>query len=81
MKSANRTWDEATLDTYLTDPRKDIPAVKMILPGLPDDEARKNIIACLAALKSPHAASGGQGFPAASAVVQSPGQFRGAAPV
>ena len=23
MKSANRTWDEATLDTYLTDPRKE----------------------------------------------------------
>jgi cytochrome c len=41
MKNANRTWDEATLDAYLADPRKDIPGVKMIFAGLPDAGARQ----------------------------------------
>ncbi len=35
MKNANRTWDAATLDDYLTDPRQKIPGVKMIFAGLP----------------------------------------------
>jgi cytochrome c2 len=45
MKNANRTRDEATLDAYLADPRKDIPGGKMIFAGLPDADARQNVIA------------------------------------
>lgn len=48
MKNANRTWNEATLNAYLTNPRQDIPGVKMIFPGLPDAQDRANVIAYLA---------------------------------
>lgn len=47
MKKANVTWDEATLDTYLTNPRKMVPGTKMIFPGLPKAEDRANVIAYL----------------------------------
>ena len=51
MKSANKTWDEATLDTYLTDPKAAVPGNKMVFPGLPNAEDRANVIAYLATLK------------------------------
>jgi cytochrome c len=47
MKNANVTWDEATLDKYLTNPRKMVPGTKMIFPGLPKAEDRANVIAYL----------------------------------
>jgi cytochrome c len=47
MKNANRTWDDATLDTYLTDPRATIPGIKMIFKGLPEASDRQNVIAYL----------------------------------
>lgn len=52
MKNANRTWDEATLSDYLTNPRQKIPGVKMIFVGLPNEADRQNVIAYLATLKS-----------------------------
>ena len=52
MKNANRTWDEATLSDYLTNPREKIPGVKMIFPGLPNETDRQNVIAYLSTLKS-----------------------------
>ena len=52
MKNANRTWDDATLSDYLTNPRHKIPGVKMIFAGLPDEADRQNIIAYLSTLKS-----------------------------
>jgi cytochrome c len=52
MKNANRTWDEATLSDYLTNPRQKIPGVKMIFPGLPNEADRQNVIAYLSTLKS-----------------------------
>jgi cytochrome c len=52
MKGANRTWDEATLSDYLTNPRAKIPGVKMIFAGLPDEADRQNVIAYLSTLKS-----------------------------
>ncbi len=51
MKAANKTWDEATLDAYLTDPKAVVPRTKMTFPGLPKAEDRANVIAYLATLK------------------------------
>jgi cytochrome c len=51
MKNANRTWDEATLSDYLTNPRQKIPGVKMIFAGLPEESDRQNVIAYLTTLK------------------------------
>jgi cytochrome c len=47
MKKADKTWDDATLDTYLSDPRGLVPGTKMIFPGLKDEAERKNVIAYL----------------------------------
>jgi cytochrome c len=47
MKNANLTWDEATLDVYLTNPKKEVPGNKMAFPGLPKAEDRQNLIAYL----------------------------------
>jgi cytochrome c len=51
MKNANRTWDAATLDDYLINPRQKIPGVKMIFAGLPEESDRQNVIAYLSTLK------------------------------
>jgi cytochrome c len=51
MKNANRTWDEATLSDYLTNPREKIPGIKMIFAGLPNEPDRENVIAYLAEQK------------------------------
>ena len=47
MKAAGKTWDEATLDTYLTAPMKDVPGTKMTFAGLKDEAQRKEVIAYL----------------------------------
>jgi cytochrome c len=47
MKNSHLTWDEATLDTYLTNPRKLVPGTKMVFPGLPNEQDRKDVIAYL----------------------------------
>jgi cytochrome c len=51
MKKADKTWDEATLDTYLTDPKAFAPGTKMTFVGLPKPEDRANLIAYLETLK------------------------------
>jgi cytochrome c len=51
MKAANLTWDEATLDKYLTDPRGMLPGIKMVFPGLKDAKDRQDVIAYLKTLK------------------------------
>ena len=51
MKNANRTWNDATLDDYLINPRQKIPGVKMIFVGLPNETDRQNVIAYLTTLK------------------------------
>jgi len=50
-KNSGKTWDEATLDIYLTDPKALVPGTKMIFPGLADATDRANVIAYLATLK------------------------------
>ena len=47
-KDSGDTWDEQTLDTYLTDPRKFMPGTKMVFAGLKNTEDRKALIAYLA---------------------------------
>ncbi|WP_458758551.1 copper-containing nitrite reductase [Afipia sp. TerB] len=49
MKASNLTWDEATLDAYLTDPQKVVPGNKMPFPGLKTERERSAVIAFLAA--------------------------------
>ncbi len=51
MKKLDKTWDEATLDAYLTNPKAMVPSTKMAFPGLPNAEDRANVIAYLATLK------------------------------
>ncbi|MCW3474566.1 c-type cytochrome [Limobrevibacterium gyesilva] len=49
-KNANATWDQATLDKYLTAPRAAMPGTKMTYGGLKDDTKRADLIAYLATL-------------------------------
>jgi cytochrome c len=51
MKAANKTWDEAALNAYLTDPKAAIPGNKMAFAGIPSPDDRANVIAYLATLK------------------------------
>jgi cytochrome c len=46
-KSSGVTWDEATLDTYLTDPKAFMPGNKMAFPGLKKPDERADVIAYL----------------------------------
>jgi len=50
-KNSGITWDEATLDEYLVDPRKKIPGTKMLFAGLKNPDDRKAVIAYLAKQK------------------------------
>ena len=51
MKAIDKTWDEATLEVYLTKPQDFVPGTKMTFAGLPNPEDRANLIAYLATLK------------------------------
>ena len=44
------TWDESTLDTYLTKPKSVVPGTKMVFVGLPKDADRADVIAYLKTL-------------------------------
>ena len=44
MKAAKLTWDDATLDTYLTNPMKMVPGTKMTFAGLSDPAKRKDVV-------------------------------------
>jgi len=47
MKNSGFTWDEATLDKYLTNPRKAVPGTRMVFVGLPKEPDRLDVIAYL----------------------------------
>jgi cytochrome c len=51
MKKFEHTWDEQTLDLYLTDPRGTVPGTKMIFAGIKDKAERDDVIAYLETLK------------------------------
>jgi cytochrome c2 len=44
MKSSGLTWNQATLDRYLTDPRGTVPGTKMAFGGVADAAKRQAII-------------------------------------
>lgn len=50
MESSGLTWDEATLDRYLEDPRKVVPGTTMAYAGLKNADQRKAMIAYLKSL-------------------------------
>ena len=47
MRTADFTWDAEELDHWLQNPRTFLPGNKMTFPGLPDDKARRDVIAFL----------------------------------
>ncbi len=47
MKNSGKTWDAATLDGYLADPKAFIPGNKMVFVGVKDEKDRKDLIAYL----------------------------------
>jgi cytochrome c len=51
MRGANLTWDDATMDKWLTKPSALVPKTKMIYAGQPDPEKRKALIAYMKSLK------------------------------
>jgi cytochrome c len=51
MKAAKFSWDDKTLETYLSDPQKLIPGNVMPFSGLPDAKQRADLIAYLNTLK------------------------------
>src|SRR5882762_8095887 len=57
MKTSGITWTTDRLKAYLKAPRKYVPGVKMMFPGLPDEQDRENVVAFLATLRN--AAGGG----------------------
>jgi cytochrome c len=50
LKAANITWDEHTLDQFLTNPAADVHGTKMAI-SIPDATDRQNVIAYLQTLK------------------------------
>lgn len=51
MKASGLTWDDATLDEYLTAPMKKVPGTKMSFAGLTDPAKRKEVIEYMKTLK------------------------------
>ncbi|MDV6331946.1 c-type cytochrome [Asticcacaulis sp. 201] len=44
MKASGLTWDDATLDTFLSGPTKAVPGTKMAYRGVTDPATRKALI-------------------------------------
>jgi cytochrome c len=64
LKRSGITWDETTLDRWLSNPDALVPGTSMTFPGIKDAQARQDVIAYLRALsenqaKAPVRASGG----------------------
>ena len=47
MAGSGKVWDEATLASYLKDPKGDMPGNKMAFPGLKKEDELANVIAYL----------------------------------
>jgi cytochrome c len=45
--AAALTWDAATLDRYIADPKAAVPGTRMSVPPLRDDQERADVIAYL----------------------------------
>jgi cytochrome c len=42
-KNSGLTWDEATFEDYIKDPRAKIPGTKMIFPGIKNEKEAENL--------------------------------------
>ncbi len=51
MKKSKLTWDDASLDKFLTKPRKAVKGTRMLFSGLRSKKDRDNLIAYLKTLK------------------------------
>ena len=51
MQGAHLTWDEATLNKYLTDPKGLVPGTKMLFQGVKNDADRHALVDYLKTLK------------------------------
>ena len=51
MRGAGLTWDEKSLDAFLTDPQKAVPGNHMPFPGVPDAKQRAEVIDYLKTVK------------------------------
>ncbi|MEO7600156.1 MAG: c-type cytochrome [Opitutus sp.] len=51
MKNSKAIWNDQTLDAYLADPQSAMPGNTMPYPGLPDEAARRDLIAYLKTLQ------------------------------
>ncbi|APH57732.1 Cytochrome c [Granulibacter bethesdensis] len=51
LKSSGLTWDEATLNKWVENPKALVSGTKMIFPGIKDEKDRQNLIAYLKTLK------------------------------
>jgi cytochrome c len=47
MRHARISWNEKTLDGFLTDPMKYLPGTAMVFAGVPDRKERADVIAWL----------------------------------
>jgi cytochrome c len=47
LKAADLTWDEKTLDAWITSPQSLVPHTNMTFPGIPDARQRDDLIAFL----------------------------------
>jgi cytochrome c len=57
MKSLGVTWDAASLDKWISDPRAMLPGTKMTYLGMKDAKDRTDVIAYLKTVTSPPPAS------------------------
>jgi cytochrome c len=51
MKASGLVWTDKALDTYLENPKKDVPGTKMALAGIPSADDRAALIAYIKTLK------------------------------
>ena len=51
-KNSGLTWDEATLRSYLTDPKAKVPGTKMIFPGIKREKQLDDLMAYLVGIKA-----------------------------
>ncbi len=47
LKDSGITWDDATMDEWITNPKKMVAKTKMVFPGIKKEGKRKDLIAYL----------------------------------
>ncbi len=52
LKAAGITWDDASLHTWLIDPKKMVPGTKMFFPGIKDEVERDDLIAYIESINA-----------------------------